>query len=73
MVEDGDQLGGVSREVTLKRAVALAAPVDSATLVQTIDTSVLTPGSPDPSGVTFLWAESTRDHRLRSRRGDGRG
>jgi len=46
-------LGGVM-EVTLAAAVAVAAPVVTATLVQTIATSAWNPASPDPSGVVYL-------------------
>jgi hypothetical protein len=52
---DTTHLGGVM-EVTLAAEPALAAAVvdDTGTLVQTIDTSGFSPGSPDPSGVTYL-------------------
>jgi hypothetical protein len=50
---DASMLGGVT-EVTLAPQAALAAPVDSATLVRTIDTSAFSPASPDPSGVTYI-------------------
>ena len=36
------------------RLQAVAAPIISATLVQTIATSAWNPGSPDPSGVVYL-------------------
>ena len=55
IADAGDQqsLGGVT-EVTLAAVVALDAPVDSGTLIQTIATSAFSPGSPDPSGVTYI-------------------
>ncbi len=46
-------LGGIT-EVTLAAAAAVAVPTINATLVQTIATSAFNPGSPDPSGVTYL-------------------
>ncbi|MEO6652387.1 MAG: Ig-like domain-containing protein, partial [Ilumatobacteraceae bacterium] len=49
---DRTTLGGVT-EVSLVSAVALAAPVDTATLVKVTATSAWAPGSPDPSGVTW--------------------
>ena len=39
--------------VTGASALAVAAPVQTATLVQTIDTSKWDPASPDPAGVTY--------------------
>ncbi|HEX5097057.1 MAG TPA: hypothetical protein VFX21_13615, partial [Acidimicrobiia bacterium] len=55
IADAGDQtrLGGVT-EVTLAAVTALDVPVDAGTLVQTIDTSAFSPGSPDPSGVTYV-------------------
>jgi hypothetical protein len=50
---DTSTLGGVT-ELTLAPQAALAAPVDSATLVRTINTAAFSPGSPDPSGVTYI-------------------
>ncbi|HEX5094854.1 MAG TPA: putative Ig domain-containing protein [Acidimicrobiia bacterium] len=52
---DTTQLGSVM-ELTLAAEPVLAAAVvdDTGTLVQTIDTSKFSPGSPDPSGVTYL-------------------
>jgi putative Ig domain-containing protein len=45
--------GGVT-EVTLAQVAALDVPVVTANLVQTIDTSVFDPPSPDPAGVVYL-------------------
>ena len=50
---DATSLGGVT-EVSLTQVAALDVPVVGATLVQTIDTSVWVPASPDPSGVVYL-------------------
>src|SRR2546426_10249267 len=55
------------------RLQAVAAPVISATLVQTIATSAWNPGSPDPSGVVYLRSGSSRGHRLGGRSDDRRG
>lgn len=41
-------------ERALRRSVALAVPTMAASLVQAIDTSAFSPGSPDPSGVAYL-------------------
>ena len=45
---------GVASEVTLAAAAPVAAPVVTASLVQTIATSAWSPGSPDPSGIVYL-------------------
>jgi hypothetical protein len=53
---DGTTLGRVA-EVRLGSAaapIALAAPTETATLIQTIHTSAWVPASPDPSGIVFL-------------------
>jgi hypothetical protein len=50
---DTSMLGGVA-EATLAPQAALAAPVDSGTLVRTIDTSAFSPASPDPSGLAYI-------------------
>ena len=50
---DASRLGAVT-ELTLAEAVALAEPNVSATLVQTIDTALFSPASPDPSGITYI-------------------
>ncbi len=45
--------GGVT-EVSLAAVVAPAAPVDTATLVRTVQTSSWSPASPDPSGIVWM-------------------
>ncbi|HXV70607.1 MAG TPA: Calx-beta domain-containing protein, partial [Acidimicrobiia bacterium] len=58
ILDAGDQqsMGGVV-EVSLEAAALLAAPIDTGTLVQTIQTSSWSPSSPDPAGVVFLPAD----------------
>jgi hypothetical protein len=52
---DSSRLGGVMEISLAAEVVALAAePNVVASLVQTIDTSSFTPGSPDPSGITYI-------------------
>jgi len=50
---DATVLGRVA-EVSLTSTIAAAAPTTGATLVATRDTSIWSPPSPDPSGVTFM-------------------
>jgi hypothetical protein len=50
---DDTTLGGVT-EVSLAAVTALAAPVDTATLVRTIQTSSWNPASPDPAGIVWM-------------------
>ncbi|HEX6231030.1 MAG TPA: Ig-like domain-containing protein, partial [Actinomycetota bacterium] len=50
---DASRLGGVM-EVSLAEPVVALVEEVTATLVQVIDTSQFTPGSPDPSGITYL-------------------
>ena len=47
-------LGGITEVTLAAAAAAVAVPTINATLVQTIATSAFNPGSPDPSGVTYL-------------------
>ncbi|MDH4118608.1 MAG: Ig-like domain-containing protein [Acidimicrobiia bacterium] len=49
-----DQVLGRMVEISLVQPLALAAPTETATLVRMVETSQWTPGSPDPSGVTYL-------------------
>jgi hypothetical protein len=48
-----ETLGGVV-EVSLAATTLAAVPIDTATLIQSIDASAWAPGSPDPSGVVHL-------------------
>ena len=50
---NGSTSGGVT-EVTLAQIAEVDVPTVTANLVQTIDTSKFAPGSPDPSGVTYI-------------------
>jgi len=50
---DDTTLGGVT-ELSFAAVAALAATLDTATLVQTIQTSAWSPASPDPAGITWL-------------------
>jgi hypothetical protein len=50
---DDTTLGGVT-ELSLAAVTALAAPVDTATLVRTIQTSLWKPGAPDPAGIVWM-------------------
>jgi hypothetical protein len=50
---DDSTFGGVT-ELSLAAVVALAAPVDTATLVRTTLTSSWSPASPDPAGIVWL-------------------
>jgi hypothetical protein len=45
---------GQVMEVSLAQPAALAAPTESASLLQQIETSLWVPASPDPSGITYL-------------------
>ncbi|MDQ5816281.1 MAG: hypothetical protein M3516_08320, partial [Actinomycetota bacterium] len=49
-------LGGVM-EVTLTQQAALDVPIVTANLVQTIDTSLFDPPSPDPAGIVYAEAQ----------------
>jgi hypothetical protein len=50
---NGSTSGGVT-EVTLAQIAEVDVPTVTANLVRTIDTSKFAPGSPDPSGVTYM-------------------
>jgi hypothetical protein len=52
---DDSALGGVTElSLAAETTAATAATVDTATLVQTIDTSAWDPASPDPSGIVWM-------------------
>jgi hypothetical protein len=58
------RLGATRSMVASASLAAAAAPVEVATLIQTIQTSQFSPGSPDPAGITYIPGATPAQDRL---------